>query len=124
METVRLDKWLWAARFFKTRSLATTAIDSGKVKVGGEKVKPARTVRLGDVLDINNGSVEWQVVVEGLSDVRRGAPEAQALYSETQASVAHRAQEAERRKYFREPSADIKGRPTKRDRRNLDRSHS
>src|SRR5690606_4627548 len=107
METVRLDKWLWAARFFKTRSLATAAVDSGKVKVGGEKVKPARTVRPGDVLDINNGSVEWQVVVEGLSDVRRGAPQAQALYSETQASVARRAQEAERRKYFREPSADI-----------------
>lgn len=124
METVRIDKWLWAARFFKTRSLATTAVDSGKVKVGGDKVKPSRSIRLGEVLDINNGSTEWQVVVEGLSDVRRGAPEAQALYRETEASITHRAQEAERRKYFREPSADIKGRPTKRDRRNIDRSYS
>lgn len=124
METVRIDKWLWAARFFKTRSLATAAVESGKVKAGGEKVKPARNVRVGDVLDIDNGSTAWQVVVRGLSDVRRGAPEAQALYQETEASIASRAQEAERHKYFREPATTIKGRPTKRDRRNLDRSHS
>ena len=124
METVRIDKWLWAARFFKTRSLATDAVDTGKVKVGGDRVKPARTVRLGDVLDIDNGSTEWQVVVQGLSDVRRGAPEAQALYQETDESVARRQQEAERRKYFREPASAIKGRPTKRDRRDLDRSRS
>ena len=124
METVRIDKWLWAARFFKTRSLATTAVDAGKVKVGGEKIKPARGVRVGEVLDIDNGSTEWQVVVQGLSDVRRGAPEAQALYRETDESIANREREAESRKYFREPSAAIKGRPTKRDRRNLDRSHS
>jgi ribosome-associated heat shock protein Hsp15 len=124
METVRIDKWLWAARFFKTRSLATTAVDAGKVKVAGEKVKPARTVRIGEVLNIDNGSTEWQVVVEGLSDVRRGAPEAQALYRETEQSVTSRAREAERRKYFPEPAAGIKGRPTKRDRRNIDRSHS
>lgn len=124
METVRIDKWLWAARFFKTRSLATTAVDAGRVKVGGDKVKPARSIRVGEVLKIDNGSTEWEVVVLGLSDVRRGAPEAQALYQETEASIAHRAQEAEKRKYFREPAAEIKGRPTKRDRRNLDRSHS
>jgi ribosome-associated heat shock protein Hsp15 len=124
METVRIDKWLWAARFFKTRSLATTAVDAGKVKVGSERIKPARTVRIGDVLNIDNGSSEWQVVVQGLSDVRRGAPEAQALYRETEESIANRGREAERRKYFREPAAAIKGRPTKRDRRTLDRSHS
>ena len=124
METVRIDKWLWAARFFKTRSLATAAVEAGKVKAGGERIKPARSIRLGDVLDIDNGSTVWQVVVQGLSDVRRGAPEAQALYQETEASLASRAQEAERRRYFREPAAAIKGRPTKRDRRNLDRSHS
>lgn len=124
METVRIDKWLWAARFFKTRSLATTAVDSGRVKVGGDKVKPSRNVRTGEVLTIDNGSTEWEVVVLGLSDVRRGAPEAQALYQETEASIANRAQETEKRKYFREPAAEIKGRPTKRDRRNLDRSHS
>lgn len=124
METVRIDKWLWAARFFKTRSLATTAVDSGKVKVSGDKVKPARNVRIGEVLKIDNGSTEWEVEVQGLSDVRRSAPEAQALYKETEASIARRAQEAEKRKYFREPASEIKGRPTKRDRRNLDRSHS
>jgi ribosome-associated heat shock protein Hsp15 len=124
METVRIDKWLWAARFFKTRSLATTAVDSGKVKVSGEKVKPARNIRLGDRLDIDNGSTAWQVIVQGLSDVRRGAPEAQALYQETEASVSRREQDAEKHKYFREPASVIKGRPTKRDRRNLDRSQS
>lgn len=124
METVRIDKWLWAARFFKTRSLATTAVDSGKVKVAGEKVKPARNIRLGDKLDIDNGSTEWQIIVQGLSDVRRGAPEAQALYQETEASLSRREQDAEKRKYFREPASAIKGRPTKRDRRNLDRSQS
>lgn len=124
MDTVRIDKWLWAARFFKTRSLATTAVDSGRVKVAGEKVKPARNIRLGDRLDIDNGSTEWQVIVQGLSDVRRGAPEAQALYQETETSVSRREQETEKRKYFREPASAIKGRPTKRDRRNLDRSQS
>lgn len=124
METVRIDKWLWAARFFKTRSLAATAVESGKVKVAGERVKPARSVRLHDELEIDNGATQWQVVVQGLTDVRRGAPEARALYQETEASILHRARAAEQRKYFREPAAELKGRPTKRDRRNLDRSHS
>ena len=117
--TVRLDKWLWAARFFKTRSLATAAVDSGKVKVGGERVKPARALRVGDELDIDNGSVRWEVVVLGLSETRSAAPIARALYEETAASIARREAEAERHKLFREPGADIKGRPTKRDRRQL-----
>ena len=112
METVRIDKWLWDARFFKTRSLATAAVDAGKVKVGGERIKPSRGLRVGEVVDVDNGATEWQVVVAGLSDVRRGAPEAQALYRETEASIGRREQDAERRKYFREPSAGIKGRPT------------
>ncbi|MBA5637445.1 RNA-binding S4 domain-containing protein [Duganella sp. LX20W] len=120
-ETVRLDKWLWAARFFKTRSLATDAVDSGRVKLGGENIKPARALRVGDKLLIDNGSDRWEVVVQGLSDVRAAAPIARTLYEETAASVAARAETAERRRLFREPGADIKGRPTKRDRRQLGR---
>lgn len=118
-DTVRLDKWLWAARFFKTRTLATDAIDSGKVKVNGDKVKPARNVHVGDQLDIDNGSDRWEVDVMNLSDVRAAAPIARNLYEETDASVQRRALVAENRRLFREPTADFKGRPTKRDRRQL-----
>lgn len=117
--SVRLDKWLWAARFFKTRSLATDAVDSGKVKLGGDKVKPARAVRIGDVLDIDNGSDRWEVDVMNLSEVRGPATVACNLYEETDVSVARRAEVAEHRRLYREPGADIKGRPTKRDRRQL-----
>jgi ribosome-associated heat shock protein Hsp15 len=122
--TVRVDKWLWAARFFKTRTLATDAVDSGKVRLNDERVKPARNVKPGDTLDIDNGSTQWQVVVIDLSDVRGSAAAAQALYSETETSVARRQNEADQRKYFREPGTTIKGRPTKRDRRQMDRSSS
>ena len=118
-DSVRLDKWLWAARFFKTRSLATDAVDAGKVKVNGDKVKPARTVRIGDKLDIDNGSDRWEIDVMNLSDVRQAAPIARNLYEETDESVVRRANVAENRKMFREPSADFKGRPTKRDRRQM-----
>ena len=118
-DSVRLDKWLWAARFFKTRSLATDAVDAGKVKVNGDKVKPARTVRIGDKLDIDNGSDRWEIDVMNLSDVRQAAPIARNLYEETDESVERRADVAENRKMFREPSADFKGRPTKRDRRQM-----
>ncbi|SFU95076.1 RNA-binding S4 domain-containing protein [Pseudoduganella namucuonensis] len=122
-DNVRIDKWLWAARFFKTRSLAADAVESGKVKVGGDKVKTARAVKLGDRLAIDNGSDEWEVLVLGISDKREGAPVARLLYEESEASVARRAAEQERRKLFREPGADFKGRPTKRDRRELGRFH-
>ena len=121
-DNFRLDKWLWAARFFKTRSLATDAIERGRVKVNDERVKPARTVRIGDLLDIDNGSSEWQVRVVDLSDKRGPAPVAQQLYAETEFSVQRRQQEAERRRLFAEPAEGIHGRPTKRDRRQLDRS--
>ena len=123
-DTVRIDKWLWAARFFKTRSLATDAVDGGKVRLNGERVKPARGVRIGDLLDIDNGATEWEVAVKALSDTRGSAAIAQALYAETEASLAKRQREAEQRKYFNEPANTIKGRPTKRDRRLLDRSGS
>jgi ribosome-associated heat shock protein Hsp15 len=121
---VRIDKWLWAARFFKTRTLATDAVDAGKVRLNDERVKPARSVKVGDTLDIDNGATEWEVVVRDLSEVRGSAPVAQKLYEETPASIAKRLNDAEQRKFFREPSTTIKGRPTKRDRRQLDKSRS
>ena len=120
IDGVRLDKWLWAARFFKTRSLATDAIERGRVTVNGDRVKPARNVKIGDVLEVDNGSDQWEVDVMNLSDVRGPAPVARNLYEETELSVARRAAMAEQRRLFREPSAQIKGRPTKRDRRHLD----
>ena len=122
MTTVRLDKWLWAARFFKTRSLASEAVDTGKVKVGGERVKPARSLRVGDALAIDNGAETWEVAVLGLSDKRGAASVARLLYAETPASIARREQLAEERKLFREPGTTIKGRPTKRDRRQLSKA--
>jgi len=123
MDNVRIDKWLWAARFFKTRSLAADAVETGKVKLDGERVKPARAVRVGDKLAIDNGSDEWEVQVLGISDKRGGAPVARLLYQESEASIARRIAEHERRKLFHEPGADLKGRPTKRDRRQLGRFH-
>jgi ribosome-associated heat shock protein Hsp15 len=122
-DSVRIDKWLWAARFFKTRSLATDAVDAGKIKWNGNRVKPAHSVKIGDVLDIDNGGTRWEVAVQGLSDVRGPASVAQTLYAETEASIERRSQEAERRRYFSEPGETIKGRPTKRDRRRLDRGY-
>ena len=86
----RLDKWLWAARFFKTRSLATTAIETGKVHVDGDRVKPAKEVRTGQVIHIRNRDFEIEVEVLALSNIRKGAPEAALLYSETAASIARR----------------------------------
>jgi ribosome-associated heat shock protein Hsp15 len=123
-DTVRIDKWLWAARFFKTRSLATQAVDGGKVRLNGERAKPSRSVRPGDVLMIDNGSTEWEVIVVGVAEQRGSATVAQSLYSETEQSIMKRQQDAERRRYFSEPGAAIKGRPTKRDRRRIDKSHS
>lgn len=122
-DSVRIDKWLWAARFFKTRSLATDAVDGGKVRLNGERVKPARSVKIGDTLDIDNGSTEWEVVVRDLSDKRGAASVAQALYTETEGSIGRRQARSEQRKFFREPGEAIKGRPTKRDRRQIDKSN-
>jgi ribosome-associated heat shock protein Hsp15 len=122
MDNVRIDKWLWAARFFKTRSLATDAVDNGKVRLDSERIKPARAVRVGDLLVVDNGAETWEVTVQGISDKRGAAPVARLLYQETEASVARRENEAQARKLYREPGSMIKGRPTKRDRRALDKA--
>lgn len=124
IESVRLDKWLWAARFFKTRTLATDAVDGGKVRLNGERVKPARSVKPDDLLDIDNGATRWEVVVHAVADKRGSASIAQTLYRETEDSLARREQLAENRKYFQEPGSAIRGRPTKRDRRRIDQSRS
>ncbi|MES2317482.1 MAG: RNA-binding S4 domain-containing protein [Pseudomonadota bacterium] len=122
MENVRIDKWLWAARFFKTRSLATDAVDNGKVRLDGERIKPARPVKIGDKLLVDNGADIWEIQVLGISDKRGSAPIARQLYAETQGSVSKREHELEARKLYREPGTTIKGRPTKRDRRALSKA--
>ena len=122
MEGTRIDKWLWAARFFKTRSLASEAVERGRVKLNGERCKPARSLRVGELLDIDNGSTEWQVRVVALSDQRGSATVARQLYEETPEGLQRQQQNAERRQLFSEPADAIRGRPTKRDRRALDRS--
>lgn len=122
MENVRIDKWLWAARFFKTRSLATDAVDTGRVRLDGERIKPARTVKIDDKLLIDNGAEVWEVLVAGISDQRGPAPVARLLYTETSGSVTKRENDAEARKLYREPGTTIKGRPTKRDRRALSKA--
>jgi ribosome-associated heat shock protein Hsp15 len=111
----RLDKWLWAARFFKTRSLASAAVDSGRVKLGGVTVKPAREVKPGDELEVAVGEVRWTVIVRGLNAQRRPAAEARLLYEETAESIARRTAEAELRRLAPAPGAGLHGRPTKRD---------
>lgn len=118
---MRLDKWLWAARFFKTRSLASDAVDGGKVKLNGSTTKPAKDVKLGDRLHIRAGEQDWDVVVQGLNEQRRPASEAQLLYQETPDSVQRQTQVAELRKLSPTPAPEQKGRPTKRDRRKLSR---
>lgn len=114
---VRMDKWLWAARFFKTRALAIQAVDTGKVLVNGERVKPAKNVHIGDVLTIRRGPFVSVVHVKALSLRRGPASEAGYLFEETAQSVAARQETAER--LAREPQPDFKGRPTKRLRRHL-----
>jgi len=117
---LRLDKWLWAARFYKTRALATDEIDKGRVRVNEQIVKPARELKPGDLVELRQGVVLRTVLVRGLSAVRGPAPVAQQLYEETPASIAAREAAAERRRLAPEPANAIEqGRPTKRDRRQL-----
>ena len=119
-DRVRLDKWLWAARFFKTRSLATDEIGRGHVQVNGQAAKASREVRIGDRIGLRQGSVARTVVVREASDQRGSAPIAQTLFEETPESVALRERAALERRLHAEPSLAIEqGRPTKRDRREL-----
>jgi len=120
--SVRIDKWIWAARFFKTRSLAAQAVQKGRVKLAGETVKPARDVRIGDLLNIEIDRIACDVLVKGLSEVRGPAPVARLLYEETAESIQRRDDELARRKLFREPALEREGRPNKRDRRVMDKA--
>lgn len=119
-ERVRLDKWLWAARFFKTRALSAEAIDKGRVSVNGQSAKASREPRVGDTIELRQGNDARTVVVKGLSAVRGPAPVAQQLYEETPDSQARRLAAAEQRRLAPEPAlSQPMGRPTKRDRRTL-----
>jgi len=121
-ESMRLDKWLWAARFFKTRSLASQEITKGRVQVNQQMVKPARDLKPGDTLWIKRGDTSVTVVVQALSHVRGPAPVAQRLYTETPESAAAREKAAEMRRLAPEPARHLEhGRPTKRDRRLIER---
>jgi len=121
-EKVRVDKWLWAARFFKTRSLAVDAIAGGKVLVGGDRIKPAKMIQAGDELSVRLGPYEHVVIVRGVSERRGPATVAATLYEETEASLAARQKLAEQLRMA--PAAFVfeeKGRPTKKDRRDIER---
>ena len=120
MDGVRIDKWLWAARFFKTRSLASAAVVGGRVHVNGERVKASKVVHVGDVLEITKGTERWKLAVDQLAERRGSASAAQALYTETDDSRAAREQEALTRRFARALGSDLGARPTKQDRRRLD----
>ncbi len=121
-QSVRVDKWLWAARFFKTRALAIQGVESGKVLLNGERVKPAKNVNVGDTLTIRRGPYISTIIVKALSLRRGPAVEAQNLFAETPESIASRQETSERLSH--EPSHDFThGRPTKKDRRDLDQFH-
>ena len=118
---MRLDKWLWCARFYKTRSLAVEEIGKGRVTVNGQATKAARELRVGDQVALRQGPVARTVVVRALSPMRGPAPVAQQLYEETPESLAERARASEARRLAPEPAATLReGRPTKRDRRDMD----
>ena len=121
-ERVRIDRWLWAARFYKSRSLATDAVHGGKVDVNGERAKPARLVRIGDLIGVRQPPFEWLVVVRGLAARRGPASAAQALYEETTESLTARQRLQEQLRTVQPLFVyEEKGRPTKKDRRKIDR---
>jgi ribosome-associated heat shock protein Hsp15 len=123
MDRLRIDKWLWAARFYKTRSLAADEIDKGRVAINGQAVKPAREVKVGDTVSMRREGITRSVLVRAVSDVRGPAPLAQQLYEETPESLREREQAIEQRRYAHEPALAIEhGRPTKRGRRDLEQA--
>ena len=123
MDKIRIDKWLWAARFYKTRSLASEEIGKNRVQVNGQDAKPSKEVKPGDTVCLRQGAVERTVVVHALSGVRGPAPVAQLLYAETPESIEARQKAAEQHRLAREPALSIEqGRPTKRDRRELEQA--
>ncbi|HSV53690.1 MAG TPA: S4 domain-containing protein [Burkholderiaceae bacterium] len=123
MEKLRIDKWLWAARFYKTRSLATEEINKGRITVNGQEAKPAREVKAGDTVTLRQGPIARTVVVKALSGTRGPAPVAQQLYEETAESIQTREKAAEQRRLAPEPALTLEhGRPTKRERRELDQT--
>ncbi|NCP40298.1 MAG: RNA-binding S4 domain-containing protein [Rhodoferax sp.] len=125
MDKLRIDKWLWAARFFKTRSLACDEIDKGRVQVNGAAVKPARELKAGDSVQLRSGAVTRIVTVLAISDKRGPAPQAALLYQETAESIAQRQLAAEQRRLAPEPALTLtQGRPTKRDRRDGEKLRS
>ena len=122
---MRLDKWLWAARFYKTRSLASEEIGKGRVQVNGIDAKPARDIKVGDTVVMRQGLTLRTVVVQSLSQQRGSAPVAQQLYTETAESIRLREALAEQRRMNPEPASSMEhGRPTKRDRRSLDKAQN
>lgn len=118
-EPVRIDKWLWAARIYKTRSLAKKMVESGKVLLDGQRCKASRMLDIGDTLSFKRGSDWWEVTIQGVSEQRRGAPEAQLLYSETEASQVKREKEAELRKLSQHYNPHPDTKPDKKQRRQL-----
>ena len=117
--SLRIDKWLWAARFYKTRSLAAAALHAGHVKLNGSGVKPARELHVGDTLELAIGDDLWTVAVLGLNDQRRPASEAQQLYAESEQSRARRIAAREAKRLAPNPGSDLRGRPTKKARRQI-----
>jgi len=120
VEEVRIDRWLWAARFFKTRSAATDAVTGGRVHLNGARAKPAKDVRPGDTVEVTVGDTRREVVVLAVAERRGPAPVAQSLYDETPGSVARREQRAVERRFARPLGAELGARPTKQDRRRLE----
>ena len=118
---IRLDKWLWAARFFKTRSLAADAVSGGKIEVNSDRAKPSRSVRAGDKLTIRHGLYEWIIIVKGLVRLRGPAAQARQLYEETEESARKRESGIARLKLERPAEFDMAGRPSKKDRRAIAR---
>jgi ribosome-associated heat shock protein Hsp15 len=117
---LRLDKWLWAARFYRTRSLAADAIEAGQARVGGDRVKPARAVHAGERVQVNRGGLVWDVEVVAISERRGSAADAGKLYIESEASRVAREAEIARRRAAAQSAPQTAGRPTKRERRKLE----